>query len=81
MENNLQSDLWSVGVILFQLVTGKLPFPGSNYFQVCKTLIVLLNFICIHQQYMYHLKPPLCLLNTAAPKHLGFRKIKFSFSD
>jgi serine/threonine-protein kinase ULK/ATG1 len=33
--NVLQSDLWSVGVILFQLVTGKLPYTGSTYFQVC----------------------------------------------
>jgi serine/threonine protein kinase len=34
LENVLQSDLWSVGVILFQLVTGKLPYTGSTYFQV-----------------------------------------------
>lgn len=33
-ELETQADLWSVGAILFQLVTGKTPFTGSNQIQV-----------------------------------------------
>lgn len=29
-----QADLWSVGAILFQLVTGRTPFTGNNQIQV-----------------------------------------------
>ena len=31
---NMQADLWSVGAILFQLVTGRTPFTGNNQIQV-----------------------------------------------
>ena len=34
-ELNAQADLWSVGAILYQLVTGKTPFTGNNQIQVC----------------------------------------------
>lgn len=34
LELNTQADLWSVGAILFQLVTGKTPFTGNNQIQV-----------------------------------------------
>jgi len=30
----MQADLWSVGAILFQLVTGRTPFTGNNQIQV-----------------------------------------------
>ncbi|TKV98530.1 hypothetical protein SEVIR_9G565800v4 [Setaria viridis] len=41
-----KSDLWSVGVILFQLVTGKLPYTGSTCFQLQQNILASdeLNF-------------------------------------
>lgn len=36
----MQADLWSVGAILFQLVTGRPPFDGSTQFQVLITVVV-----------------------------------------
>ncbi|PWZ57644.1 Serine/threonine-protein kinase ATG1a [Zea mays] len=41
-----KSDLWSVGIILFQLVTGKLLFTGSNAFQLHQNVMATddLNF-------------------------------------
>ncbi|XP_030473993.1 serine/threonine-protein kinase ATG1c [Syzygium oleosum] len=34
-----KADLWSVGAILFQLVTGKTPFTGSNQIQLLQNII------------------------------------------
>ncbi|KAH6820177.1 Protein kinase superfamily protein [Perilla frutescens var. hirtella] len=34
-----KADLWSVGTILFQLVTGKTPFTGSNQIQLLQNII------------------------------------------
>lgn len=33
-----KADLWSVGAILFQLVTGDTPYHGSNHFQVLQSI-------------------------------------------
>ncbi|KAJ0984039.1 hypothetical protein J5N97_002395 [Dioscorea zingiberensis] len=34
-----KADLWSVGAILFQLVTGKTPFTGNNQMELLKNII------------------------------------------
>ncbi|PON59921.1 Serine/threonine protein kinase [Parasponia andersonii] len=41
-----KADLWSVGAILFQLVTGKTPFTGNNQIQLLQNIVksIDLNF-------------------------------------
>ena len=29
-----KADLWSVGIILFQMLTGNLPFPAKTHFEL-----------------------------------------------
>nr|GMC91892.1 serine/threonine-protein kinase ATG1c-like [Ipomoea batatas] len=36
-----KADLWSVGAILFQLVTGRTPFTGNNQIQVYSYYIMI----------------------------------------
>lgn len=49
LELNTQADLWSVGAILFQLVTGKTPFTGNNQIQV-QTTSFFLSLFCLFCQ-------------------------------
>jgi len=45
LELNTQADLWSVGAILFQLVTGRTPFTGNNQIQVQLQNLSLFRFL------------------------------------
>lgn len=40
-----QADLWSVGVIFYQLVTGKTPFTANNQIEVCLFSLLLLFYV------------------------------------
>jgi tetratricopeptide (TPR) repeat protein len=37
-ETSRRSDIWSVGVIFYQLLCGQLPFEGKNYFELLKKI-------------------------------------------
>eukprot|EP01156_Anaeramoeba_ignava_P006077 Anaeramoba_ignava/a347683_55.p1 GENE.a347683_55~~a347683_55.p1 ORF type:complete len:2217 (+),score=613.13 a347683_55:83-6733(+) len=34
-----KSDIWSAGVVLYTLLCGKLPFPGTNHKEVCEKIL------------------------------------------
>lgn len=35
---NHQTDIYSLGVVIYQLLTGRLPFTGSNQFELCQMI-------------------------------------------
>jgi serine/threonine-protein kinase len=36
---NSQSDIWSIGVTMFQLLTGQVPFEGATAFQIYRSIV------------------------------------------
>lgn len=38
-ERNIQTDIWAVGVIIYQMLFGKLPFPQKDMQSLIKVII------------------------------------------
>lgn len=59
-----QADLWSVGAILFQLVTGRTPFTGCNQIQVSSSSSLQRFFFPFFSEADFvHKEDPSCLNN------------------
>lgn len=54
-QTNDKSDLWSVGVLLYQLLTGKHPYPASTYDQLLKLKDLHFDYSSSWSTNCYHL--------------------------
>ena len=48
-----ETDLWSVGVIMFLLLCGKLPFDGDDHDEIIRNTIQVWLFICLFVCLLY----------------------------